>query len=76
MNATTHHGLTDCQAYEQRQTFRSADPAGWISRVFGLWRVRIRQRQAFAKLDSRDLRDIGVSRWEVDRELAKPFWRD
>jgi uncharacterized protein YjiS (DUF1127 family) len=29
----------------------------------------------FAALDRRDLSDLSLSRWEVERELAKPFWR-
>ncbi len=40
------------------------------------WRKRNQERQAFAHLDYRDLRDIGLSQWEVEAELAKPFWRD
>ncbi len=46
-----------------------------VRRVVGTWRRRIRERQAFARLDYRELRDIGLSRWDVERELAKPFWR-
>ncbi len=48
----------------------------WLGRLVGTWRRRIRERQAFARLDYRELRDIGLSRWDVERELAKPFWRD
>ena len=46
-----------------------------ISATWALWRTRIGDRQALAKLDSRDLRDLRLSRWEVDLELSKPFWR-
>jgi uncharacterized protein YjiS (DUF1127 family) len=49
--------------------------ASWVGRLIGTWRRRIRERQAFARLDYRELRDIGLSRWDVERELAKPFWR-
>jgi uncharacterized protein YjiS (DUF1127 family) len=73
MHATLHHTLTDCQAYDRRPSSGSA--AEWISRVFGRWRTRARERRAFAMLEYRDLRDVGVSRWEIERELAKPFWR-
>jgi uncharacterized protein YjiS (DUF1127 family) len=47
----------------------------WLGRLVGTWRRRLRERQAFARLDYRELRDIGLSRWDVERELAKPFWR-
>jgi len=53
-------------------------PSGLISRLgrlLGTWRRRMRERQAFAKLDCRELSDMGLSRWDVERELAKPFWR-
>jgi uncharacterized protein YjiS (DUF1127 family) len=54
---------------------RVSAAADRLSRTLRLWRSRIRERQAFPVIDDRDLRDLGVSRWEVDRELAKPFWR-
>lgn len=34
-----------------------------------------RQRRHLSSLDDRLLRDIGLDRGQVDRELAKPFWR-
>lgn len=49
-----------------------------------LWRVldllfsaleRRKQRQALMGLDDHLLKDIGVSRAEVEREASKPFWR-
>lgn len=44
--------------------------------VFGLWRRRVSERRALAQFTDRDLRDIGVTRVDVQNELAKPFWRD
>lgn len=41
----------------------------------GLWRERARQRRALMALDDRLLRDIGISRADAEREVAKPFWR-
>ncbi len=38
------------------------------------WQERDRQRHALAQLDARMLKDIGLSRAEVDLELRKPFW--
>jgi len=39
------------------------------------WRRRSRSRAELAKLDDRMLRDIGVTRGDVWREINKPFWR-
>lgn len=36
---------------------------------------RWRQRQALMRLDDHLLKDIGVSRADVDSEVSKPFWR-
>lgn len=34
-----------------------------------------RQRRQLAELNDAQLKDIGVSRADVARELARPFWR-
>ena len=39
------------------------------------WRQRSRERAQLAMLDERMLRDIGISRGDVLREINKPFWR-
>jgi uncharacterized protein YjiS (DUF1127 family) len=39
------------------------------------WRQRSRERIQLAILDDRLLRDIGVTRGDVWREINKPFWR-
>lgn len=38
------------------------------------WRERARQRRAMLALDDHLLRDIGISRADVEREASKPFW--
>jgi uncharacterized protein YjiS (DUF1127 family) len=38
------------------------------------WQVRARQRNHLARLDDRMLRDVGLSRSDVEREWRKPFW--
>jgi uncharacterized protein YjiS (DUF1127 family) len=75
MTAVARHPLTNCQAaYRPLQTRRSGLTESFV-RIFRLWHSRIRERRAFASLDYRDLRDMGVSQWDVERELAKPFWK-
>ena len=40
------------------------------------WRRRKNSRLELARLDERMLRDIGLTRAEVDHEINKPFWRE
>jgi uncharacterized protein YjiS (DUF1127 family) len=39
------------------------------------WLTRRRQRLDLAELDDRLLADIGLTRADVARETAKPFWQ-
>lgn len=39
------------------------------------WQERNRSRILLGRLDDRALRDMGISRADVDYETAKPFWR-
>ncbi len=50
----------------------------WISNAWRLllfWQERYAQRQALAALEDHRLADIGLTREDVAREVAKPFWR-
>jgi len=38
------------------------------------WQERACQRRHLSQLDERMLQDIGVTRADVSRETAKPFW--
>ena len=38
------------------------------------WRWRSSQREILRSLDDRMLKDVGLSRADLDRELEKPFW--
>lgn len=38
------------------------------------WQERGRQRRRLSELDDRMLADIGLTRADVSREVAKPFW--
>ncbi|MEO1090333.1 MAG: DUF1127 domain-containing protein [Pseudomonadota bacterium] len=40
------------------------------------WYIRSKQRRALAELDDRMLRDLGLTRHDVLKEAAKPFWAD
>ncbi|MFQ5994460.1 MAG: DUF1127 domain-containing protein [Acidiferrobacterales bacterium] len=39
------------------------------------WQERARQRHALRELDDHLLKDVGISRADVEREAGKPFWR-
>lgn len=39
------------------------------------WRERAHQRLLLGRLDDRMLQDIGLSRSDVEHEVAKPFWQ-
>ena len=59
------------QTSEQiRSAFLQLLEVAWI------WRARTRSRRALGQFDDHTLKDIGMSRADVYRETAKPFWRD
>jgi len=39
------------------------------------WQDRARQRHNLLEMDDHLLRDIGLSRADLENEAAKPFWR-
>jgi uncharacterized protein YjiS (DUF1127 family) len=52
--------------------------AGRVDRAVDLllsWHERSRQRRQLRSLSHHMLRDIGLSRADVEAEAAKPFWR-
>jgi len=73
--------------YELEQPFSVArqTPAGFwgalqripaqVFDILLLWQERADQRAQLASLDARALRDIGLSRADVEREVSLPFWR-
>lgn len=44
-------------------------------RSIGVWMDRSQQRQRLFELDDAALKDIGLTRDDVQIEIAKPFWR-
>ena len=50
----------------------------WISKVLFLplvWQRRYLERQALANFEDHRLEDVGLTREDVAREIAKPFWQ-
>ena len=44
-----------------------------IKKVYA-WRIRSQQRKQLASLSEHMLKDMGLTRYEVDKEVDKPFW--
>ena len=38
------------------------------------WRRVWRERDALSRMDQRDLDDLRLSRWDVEREIARHLW--
>jgi uncharacterized protein YjiS (DUF1127 family) len=47
----------------------------FAAQIIAYWLELARQRRHLARLDDRMLKDIGLSRADVEQEIAKPFWR-
>jgi uncharacterized protein YjiS (DUF1127 family) len=53
-------------------------PRGWSAYAFEqalAWLERARQRRQLQQLGDHMLKDIGLSRADVEAEASKPFWR-
>ena len=53
-------------------------PRGWVAHSFEqalAWLERSRQRRQLQQLGDHMLKDIGLSRADVEAETSKPFWR-
>jgi uncharacterized protein YjiS (DUF1127 family) len=50
-------------------------PVGRAVSLLATWRRRAADRQHLCGLDSHMLRDVGLSRGDVEVEISKPFWR-
>lgn len=54
---------------------RSVAAARAAASLVGLWSERRRSRRALRDLSDTFLKDVGLSRSDVNRECAMPFWR-
>jgi uncharacterized protein YjiS (DUF1127 family) len=49
---------------------------GYVLATIGSWIDRSAQRQRLTEMTDRELRDIGMSRYDAIKEWDKPFWRE
>jgi uncharacterized protein YjiS (DUF1127 family) len=49
-------------------------PVESLLSTLSIWRARVRQRQALSMLSDYLLRNIGLTRAGVDKEVSKRFW--
>ena len=78
MAGFAHQLSTNCQVSSYALGSPARPRHGMLTRagaLLGLWAERMRERTQLARLSERDLRDIGLTLADVDRLLAKPFWR-
>ncbi len=73
MNLATYDLPADSRTPQQALTARMGAA---VARAIRVWRARNRERRELVELSDRDLRDIGLSRWEVEYERTRPFWRE
>jgi uncharacterized protein YjiS (DUF1127 family) len=75
MSAPAQVHLRECYTEPGRPT---VSHGGWQSRLrlaLRGWRARQEDRRVLASLTERDFQDMGRTRWELEYELARPFWR-
>ncbi len=63
-----HHRLTNSHPHRAPAMTR-------LAAILKVWRRRVRERGQLARLDERELHDIGLSRAAIHDEINKPFWR-
>nr|WP_319250103.1 DUF1127 domain-containing protein [uncultured Celeribacter sp.] len=62
--------MTSLSLFRPRSARRAPS---FFQRLFGLREIA-RQRRALANLSDEQLKDIGLSRADVEREAERPFW--
>ena len=68
--------ITQRQTRFAPETRSAHGPIAALVRTVLLWQERASQRHHMAGLDDHALKDIGLSRADIEGEAAKPFWRN
>jgi uncharacterized protein YjiS (DUF1127 family) len=75
MSGVARTSLINCHPPRVRLLPREDRSSARLMATLRLWRRRIRERRALARLTDRELADFGASSADVYRELSTPFWR-
>ena len=70
--------VRDAGGRDLRAVARRADPLDLLGDIMELalvWLQRSRERRELGAFSDRMLKDLGVSRADIDHEVSKPFWR-
>ena len=73
MSVSVYGDLRDCQALPRPTTTSRTTFWQAIQGVVHRWHSRRQRRRTFASLDGRDRHDLGLSRWDVELETARPL---
>jgi uncharacterized protein YjiS (DUF1127 family) len=67
---------TQCLTQSQSDANHSAS---WglthLMQIVADWAARRVEREVYAQMTDRDVQDLGMSRWEIEQEIARPFHR-
>ena len=75
MHVTSHHPLTNSHSSPRRASGVLTRLAAWIDRTHARWQEREAELHALETMTDRDLKDAGLTRFAVEREISRPFWR-
>ncbi len=75
MHIASHHPLTNSHPAPRSAAGAFAGLTAWIDRAYARWQEREAERHSLETMTERDLRDAGLTRFAVEREIARPFWR-
>jgi uncharacterized protein YjiS (DUF1127 family) len=71
MSATS---LSDARHGNESWVARATRALDAVFEAMSRWNRRRRERNQLESLDDRMLKDIGLSRADIDRVFEKPFW--
>ncbi len=75
MHITADHSLTNSHAAPRSSAGTFGGFGAWLGRAFRRWQERQADLRSLETMTDRDLRDAGLTRFTVEREIARQFWR-
>lgn len=73
MQEMTKPCLANCQS--AKSSWSVGDLPRMLWNMLGQWYEREQQRHHLRDIEAHLLKDVGLSREEIRREIEKPFWR-